>query len=117
MAAVRENASKGRIRQRTKPFRWTPSLIKQLRGKRTLSEFGGLLGTPKNTVWRWETARAHPDAVHAERLSEVAERERFLEDWKLVGSVTILGDLDTAQAEIAALFRKSLKRTAREIEG
>ena len=35
--------------------KWTPALIKHLRGKRTQEEFAQLLGAPKNTVWRWES--------------------------------------------------------------
>ena len=39
---------------------WTPQLIKRLRGKRTQAEFAALLGTSKNTVWRWESRKTHP---------------------------------------------------------
>ena len=99
----------------TKEMQWTPRLIKQLRGKRTLAEFGALLGAPKNTVWRWEAGKAEPDNSYADSLSRLAERERFLKDWKLVGSMTLLGDLDSAKTEIAALFRKSVERTARQV--
>jgi transcriptional regulator with XRE-family HTH domain len=98
-----------------KQIRWTPRLIKRLRGKRTLAEFGALLRAPKNTVWRWEAGRSQPDASYAERLAQVAERERFLEGWKLVGSITLVGDLESAKPEIAALFRKSLERTAGQL--
>ena len=98
-----------------KEMRWTPRLIKRLRGKRTLAEFGALLGAPKNTVWRWEAGKSQPDETYAERLSELAERERFLKDWKLVGSMTLVGDLEGAKAEIADLFRQSLERSARQL--
>jgi len=91
---------------------WTPRLIRRLRGKRSLREFGLLLGAPKNTVWRWETGRAKPLSAYASRLSRVAEREHFLEGWKLVGSMTLLGDLESANAAIAALFLKSIERTS-----
>ena len=94
---------------------WTPRLIKQLRGKRSLAEFGALLGAAKNTVWRWEAGKANPDDSYADRLSHLAERERFLKDWKLVGSMTLLGDLEIAKDEIAALFRKSVERSARQL--
>ncbi len=94
---------------------WTPRLIKRLRGKRTQAEFGALIGAPKNTVWRWEVGLSQPDANYAALLSELAERERFLKDWKLVGSMEITGDLESAKAEIAALFRQSLERTARQL--
>jgi DNA-binding transcriptional regulator YiaG len=96
-------------------LRWTPHHIKRLRGKRTQAEFGALLGAPKNTVWRWEAGQAHPDARYAARLSELAEHEHFLADWQLVGSMTLLGDLESAKADIAKLFRKSLERTSRQL--
>ena len=96
-------------------FHWTSYLIKRLRGKRTQAEFGALLGAPKNTVWRWEAGQAHPDTRHAARLSELAEREHFLTDWQLVGSMTLLGDLKNARADIARLFRTSLERTSRQL--
>lgn len=98
-----------------KETRWTPRLIKRLRGKRTLTEFGALLSAPKNTVWRWEAGKSQPDATYAARLSEIAEREHFLRDWKLVGSMTLVGDLESAKTEIAKLFRQSLERTASQL--
>jgi hypothetical protein len=98
-----------------KKIRWTPRLIKRLRGKRTLAEFGELLGAPKNTVWRWEAGKSQPDETYAERLLDLAEREHFLEDWSLAGSMTLLGDLESAKAEIAAMFRQSLERSARQL--
>ena len=98
-----------------KEMRWTPRLVKQLRGKRTLSEFGALIGAPKNTVWRWEAGHTRPDATYAERLSALSEREHFLEDWKLAGSMTLAGDLESAKAEIAELFRRSVTRTVRQL--
>jgi transcriptional regulator with XRE-family HTH domain len=98
-----------------KETHWTPGLIKRLRGKRTLAEFGALLGAPKNTVWRWEAGKSHPDVTYAARLSEIAEREHFLSDWKLVGSMTLVGDLESAKAEIAKLFQQSLERTASQL--
>ena len=96
-------------------LQWTPHLIKRLRGKRTQAEFGALLGAPKNTVWRWEAGQAHPEARYAARLSELAQREHFLADWQLVGSMTLLGDLESTRADIAKLFRMSLERTARQL--
>ena len=98
-----------------KEMRWTPRLIKQFRGKRTLADFGALIGAPKNTVWRWEAGQAQPDATYAERLSQLAEREHFLKDWKLAGSMTLVGDLESAKAEIAELFRQSVQRTASQL--
>lgn len=94
---------------------WTPDLIKQLRGKRTQAEFGALLGTSKNTVWRWEAGQAHPAPHFATRLSELAERECFLRDWQLVGSMTLVGDLEDARADIDNLFRMSVERTSRQL--
>lgn len=96
---------------------WTPHLIKRLRGKRTQAEFGALLGAPKNTVWRWEAGQVHPDARYAARLSELARREHFLTDWQLLGSMTLLGDLESARADMAKLFRTSLERTSRQLGG
>jgi DNA-binding transcriptional regulator YiaG len=95
-------------------LQWTPHLIKRLRGKRTQAEFGALLGAPKNTVWRWEAGQAHPDARYAARLSALAEREHFLADWQLVGSMTLLDDLESTKADIAKLFHTSLERTSRQ---
>jgi hypothetical protein len=62
-------------------------------------------------VRRWEAGQAHPDARYAARLSELAEREHFLTDWQLVGSMTLLGGLESARADIARLFHASLERT------
>ncbi|HEX5085990.1 MAG TPA: helix-turn-helix transcriptional regulator [Blastocatellia bacterium] len=98
-----------------KKIRWTSRLIKRLRGKRSLAEFGALLGAPKNTVWRWEAGKSQPDGAYAERLSKLAERERFLKDWNLVGSMTLLDDLESAKTEIAEMFRQSLERSARQL--
>src|SRR6266446_8453855 len=99
-----------------KAIRWTPRLIKRLRGKRTLGESGAVLGAPKNTVWRWQAGKSQPDETYAKRLAELAERERFLGDWNLVGSMKLLGDLESANAEIAAMFRESLKRSTRNLD-
>jgi hypothetical protein len=56
-----------------------------------------------------------PDDHYAARLSALAQRERFLEEWSLVGSMVLIGDLDGAKDEIAKLFRGSLERTARRL--
>jgi transcriptional regulator with XRE-family HTH domain len=98
-----------------KQISWTPRLIKRLRGKRTLTEFGEVLGAPKNTVWRWEAGKSQPDETYTERLSELAERERFFAEWNLVGSMTLLGDLEGAKSEIAEMFRHSIERSARQL--
>jgi transcriptional regulator with XRE-family HTH domain len=86
---------------------WTPPLIKQLRGRRTQSEFGKLLGVPKNTVWRWESNYSRPLGRFSAKMAKLAETEGFLKNFKLVGSVTILGDLEEGSREIAALFPQS----------
>lgn len=98
-----------------KETRWTPRLIKQLRGKHSLAEFAASVGASKNTVARWEAGCAAPNTKHSERLSELAEREHFLKDWKLVGSMSLVGDLENAKAEIVELFRSSVERTARQL--
>ena len=89
---------------------WTPTLIKMLRGKRTQSEFGELIGVPKNTVWRWEAGYAEPQPEYRKRLSELADRERFLADWQLVGSMELVDDIVEGSKEIALRFKKSLAR-------
>ena len=98
-----------------KEIEWTPALIRRLRGKRTQAEFGELLGAPKNTVWRWEAGYAAPDGEYARRLSKRAERERFLKDWKLVGSMELLGDIEEGSREISKMFRRAIARSAREL--
>ena len=95
---------------------WSPTLVRMLRGKRTQAQLAELLGVSKNTVWRWEAGYAAPDARHAGRLSKLAERERFLADWKPVGSMIPLGDLEEGSRQITRLFRRSLARTARQLE-
>lgn len=58
-----------------------------------------------------------PDPMYALRLSDLAAREGFFERWQLVGSLKIIGDLETASAEIAKIFAKSLERTTRQLGG
>jgi transcriptional regulator with XRE-family HTH domain len=94
---------------------WTAGLIKRLRGKRTQTEFGKLLGVPNNTVWRWEAGRATPDPEHTRRLSELAAKERFLESWTLVGTVTLRGGIEEASKELRRTLRRSLVATARAL--
>jgi transcriptional regulator with XRE-family HTH domain len=98
--------------QKKKRIVWTAALIKKLRGKRTQAEFGKLVGVPNNTVWRWETGRATPAPEHARRLSELAAKERFLENWTLVGTVRIRGDLEEGNKELQRIFRRSLLASA-----
>ena len=90
---------------------WTPALIKRLRGKRTQEEFAGLLGAPKNTVWRWESGYAAPTAAYIAKLSAIAQKEKFFSGWKPVGSITWVGDLDAGTREIAREFSRTLIRT------
>lgn len=94
---------------------WTPALIRRLRGKRTQAEFGELLGVPKNTVWRWEARQVTPDRERAGRLSKLAERERFLDDWKIEGSLRFFGELNEDSAKISQIVMKSIIRTARQL--
>jgi transcriptional regulator with XRE-family HTH domain len=107
--------SAGTIILPEKRVRWTPRLIKRLRGKRTLTEFGAMLGASPNTVWRWEAGKSQPGETYAKRLSELAERERFFAEWNLAGSMTMLGDLEGSKAEIAAIFNHSIERSARQL--
>ena len=83
---------------------WTPEKIKRLRGRRTQAEFGRVIGVPKNTVWRWEAGRAHPDARRSQRLSRLVKAERFQPDWKLAGSATLEGDLEEGSRLIAKVL-------------
>jgi hypothetical protein len=106
MSAVDEMIAK-------KAIRWTPRLIRRLRGKRTLAEFGALIGATTNTVWRWEDGRVEPDAEHARLLSALAARERFLKDWKLAGSGILVGDLEAASGELSRELRRTLERRTR----
>jgi hypothetical protein len=94
---------------------WTPALIRMLRGKRTQTDFGKLIHAPKNTVWRWEAGFAKPDAVHAQNLSKLAKKEGFLEDWQLVGSMTLVGDIEAGSKEISQKFRQAIHRSAQQL--
>jgi transcriptional regulator with XRE-family HTH domain len=96
--------------------KWSPALIKLLRGKRTQEEFARLIGAPKNTVWRWEAGYAHPTAAYIKKLSGVAAKEGFLADWQPVGSITWVGDLDEAAKEIALDFSRALAGATRRTQ-
>ncbi|MDA1313444.1 MAG: helix-turn-helix domain-containing protein [Acidobacteria bacterium] len=96
---------------------WDSALIRDLRGKRTQSEFGQALGVPKNTVWRWETGRCRPDENHAKLLSDLASREDFLADWRVFNSLRIMGDLEEGSREIRELFEESLERNPQKTAG
>ena len=98
-----------------KAIRWTPRLIRRLRGKRTLAEFGAIIGATTNTVWRWEDGRVEPDAEHGRLLSELAERERFLKVWKLAGSGVLVSDLEAASYKLSAELQRTLERRTRSL--
>ena len=83
---------------------WTPRSVKNLRGKRTQAEFGELIHVPKNTIWRWEAGYAKPDAERAKRLSRLAKKERFRQDWQLAGSAELLGDIEEGSQLLRARF-------------
>jgi hypothetical protein len=98
-----------------KQVHWTPQLIRRLRGKRTQGEFGLLVRATMNTVWRWEDGRSQPDEEHVRLLSELAERERFLKDWRLAGSGVLVGDMDAALRKSSAAVRQTLARRAKAL--
>ncbi len=85
-----------------KEIYWTASLIRRFRAKRTQKKFGELLGVALNTVWRWEDGSVEPGPEQRRRLSEMAERECFLQDWKLAGSGVLIGDVDEALNRLRA---------------
>lgn len=90
--------------------KWTPLMLKRLRGKRTLEEFALQIGAPKNTVWRWESRHTQPSAAYVKRLSRLAQKERFLADWQPVGSITWIGNLKEGSQAIAREFSRTLVR-------
>ena len=97
-----------------KEWYWSASLIKKLRGKRSLAEFASLLGVPKRTVSLWEANRG-PTPDYA-KLSALSLREGFSAGRKLKGSIAwVSEDLGAGDALISNLFRDSLERTAREL--
>ena len=99
-----------------KAIRWTPRLIRRLRGKRTQVEFAVLVQATMNTVWRWEDGRSQPDAEHTRLLSELAERERFLKDWRLAGSATLVGDIDAALQQSSLEKRQTWEQRAKSLQ-
>ena len=90
--------------------KWTPLMVKRLRGKRTLEEFALQIGAPKNTVWRWESGQTRPSTAYVKRLSRLAQEERFLADWQPVGSITRVGNLKEGSQAIAREFLRTLVR-------
>lgn len=98
-----------------KEIRWTPRLIRELRGDRTLADFAASISASRDMISGWEAGKVQPDETSFELLSEMAQREHFLKDWKLAGSMRVLDDLENAKAEIDDLFRKSIERSARQL--
>jgi hypothetical protein len=73
-------------------IKWTAGLIKPLRGRRSQTEFGLLVGAKANTIWRWEDGRAGPDDAHARRLDQLAEMSVSSQTGNFAGSITLRGD-------------------------
>jgi len=94
---------------------WTGRLVRILRGKRSLSEFGALIGAPKNTVWRWEAGMTTPHPRYAQRLGKLSQKEGFLADWELAGSMTITGSIESGSQRIGEAVKQSVRRTARQL--
>ena len=82
-----------------KEIRWSPRLIKRLRDERTHAEFAELLSATVGEVELWESGQAEPSAEQMNHLSELAEGEHFLRDWKLAGSGVLRTGLDEALSE------------------
>lgn len=82
-----------------KEIRWTSRLIKRLRDRRTQSEFAELLGATVEEIELWESGQAAPNSRQTEYLSEFAEKERFLRNWKLAGSGVLRTDLGEALSQ------------------
>ena len=71
------------VADQTLTIRWATLDLKGLRGKRTLEEFGAVLGVAKNTVWRWEAGRVKPDVAQMKKLNELAEKQGYWDQWQL----------------------------------
>jgi transcriptional regulator with XRE-family HTH domain len=106
----------GPDKSRLSPGKWTPAKIRRLRGQRTQEQFGKIIRVPKNTVWRWEAGYARPDSKRARRLSQLASKERFLQDWKLAGSAVLLGDIEQASRHLSRHFKISPRSIAAKWE-
>ena len=93
---------------------WPPQLIRDFRGKRTLSEFAALVDVTTNTVQLWENGNVRPDEEQTKRLADLAQQEEFLKDWKLAGSMVLLSDLDEALRKLSKeddeIFANRIKR-------
>jgi transcriptional regulator with XRE-family HTH domain len=99
-----------------KETRWTPRLIKRLRGNRSLDEFASLLNVSVEEVALWENGQSEPDVAQMEKLSKLAEREQFLKDWKLAGSGKLIGDLDVASQELSDELEHLLDERAQRLQ-
>lgn len=99
-----------------KETRWTPRLIKRLRRNRSLDEFASLLNVSVEEGALWENGQSEPDIAQMEKLSELAEREQFLKNWKLAGSGELIGDLDVASQELSDELAHSLDERARRLQ-
>jgi transcriptional regulator with XRE-family HTH domain len=95
-------------------IRWAPMDLKNLRGKRTLEEFGAVLGVAKNTVWRWEAGRVKPSEDQMKKLNELAEKQGYWDQWQLKGSAILAGDLDEASAELKKQWQEADARSRAE---
>lgn len=95
-------------------IRWAPMDLKGLRGKRTLEEFGAVLGVAKNTVWRWEAGRVKPSEEQMKKLNELAEKQGYWDQWQLKGSAILAGDLDEASAELKKQWQEADARSRAE---
>ena len=98
-------------------LRWAPVSLKTLRGKRTLEEFGAVLGVAKNTVWRWEAGRVKPDVAQMKKLYELAQKQGYWDQWQLKGSAILAGDLDEASAELKKQWQEADARSLAEFKG
>ncbi len=97
-------------------IRWATSDLKELRGKRTLGEFGAVLGVAKNTVWRWEAGRVKPDTTQMKKLNELAEKQGYWDQWQLKGSASLVGDLDAASAQLKTQWKEADARSLAEFK-
>ncbi len=97
-------------------LRWAPVNLKTLRGKRTLEEFGAVLGVAKNTVWRWEAGRVKPDVAQVKKLHELAEKQGYWDQWQLRGSAILVGDLEQASAELKKQWKEADARSLAEFK-
>ena len=57
----------------------------------------------------------HPLPVMSKRCRKLAAGQQFLKDWKLVGSMKLLGSLEEGSKVIRASLEKSLLRSSREL--